>query len=286
MVLLSAGAALHFHERNTISKSTVISGGAISSLARGLRPIYPYSVIPGGAFSAVELQRATERDRYVGQHYRDFDLRHARLVTLARERYQYVSYRVKDRIFWTKKRLRIPGGEVLLTDGRNYARTRCGNRLSSYPHRDTTDLEPPLRSLSLPPVTRRLLPDLELAKTSDLDPSGELPTLSFEAPPLVSPLPSNGLEALLVRPPGSLPDSPFYTPPGSGYGYAPFFGESGGEGPPIHSGLEVSFVDTPPAEVPEPTGLYVFGVTFLVSPWVLTRMMRGTTEFDSNFSSD
>ncbi|MBV9503087.1 MAG: hypothetical protein JO138_27260 [Acidobacteriaceae bacterium] len=279
-VSLAIGADVYLHGRNTIGKRAVDSGGTVSPLARALRPIYPYSVIPGGAFSQAELLRATQRDRYIQQHYRDFDVRHARLVTLGADRYQYVSFRIRDRMFWTKKRLRIPRSEVLLTDGWNYARTRCGNRLSSYPHPETTDSEPSAASLSLPPLTPKLLPDLEVVKTSDLDSPGELPTLPLETPALVSPLPSSGLETLLSGPAGS----PFYAPPA----YIPLFGGPGGDEPLIHSG-EVPPLDTPvtaPAEVPEPTGLYVFGMSFLVSLWILTRMVRTATEFEKNSASD
>src|SRR5215467_132697 len=37
------------------------------------------------------------------------------------------------RFYWTRRPMRIPNGEVLLTDGRLYARARCGNRISETP---------------------------------------------------------------------------------------------------------------------------------------------------------
>ena len=108
LVLLALSGASYFHAKNTISKQAVSQVVAISSLSRALRPIYPYSVIPGGAFSPTELRSAAARDPHVGRHYNDFDLRHTRLVTLTADRYQYVSFRVKNHIFWTRKALRIP----------------------------------------------------------------------------------------------------------------------------------------------------------------------------------
>lgn len=94
------------------------------------RPVYPYSVIPGGVRSADELSKAVARDAVVRDHYSDFKLDRVRFVTVNEDRYAYVSYRRHDRVFWTQQKLRIAKGEVLLTDGQNWARARCGNRLS------------------------------------------------------------------------------------------------------------------------------------------------------------
>ncbi len=292
-MLLATGGVFYFHARNTISKQALNRVAAISSLARSLRPIYPYSVIPGGALSPSELRSAAARDLHVAQHYSDFDLRHTRLVTLTADRYQYVSFRIKDRIFWTRKALRIPKGEVLLTDGYSYARTRCGNRLSSGAQVRTTPFEPSLAWLSLPPVTPELLPRLELVRTSDLSPPDELPTLPLRAPLLTPALAFNGMEAGLNSPAtwGPNAGSPFYTPVTTGGGAPPFSGESstGGRIPP---GGDIPPPLTPvtqPAEVPEPAGLYVFGITLLGSLWVLTRMLRNevpSTEIDRGSVSE
>ncbi|MGC2657884.1 MAG: PEP-CTERM sorting domain-containing protein [Bryobacteraceae bacterium] len=122
---------------------------------RALRPVYPYSVIPGGVYSREELGRAVIKDQLVGDHYADFNVAAARLVTTDEVRYAYVSYRVGQRVLWTTHKLRIPKGETLLTDGVNYCRTRCGNRLSDVPHRQAAANEP-IRLLSLPNFTPTL----------------------------------------------------------------------------------------------------------------------------------
>jgi hypothetical protein len=41
----------------------------------------------------------------------------------------YVSYRRGNRVDWTDHRVEIPAQEVLLTDGTNLVRARCGNRI-------------------------------------------------------------------------------------------------------------------------------------------------------------
>lgn len=45
----------------------------------------------------------------------------------------YVSYRKNDEVYWTKTKHRIPRGEYVVTDGKSFARARCGNRLSALP---------------------------------------------------------------------------------------------------------------------------------------------------------
>jgi len=94
------------------------------------RAVYPYSVIPGGVQHAEDLAVAVKRDPVVRNHYADFELDRVRLVTASSDRYAYVSYRRHNRVLWTQQKLRIPKGEVLMTDGTSRARARCGNRLS------------------------------------------------------------------------------------------------------------------------------------------------------------
>lgn len=139
-------------------------GGHVSALARSLRPDYPYSVIPGGAYSRAELHYAINHDPVVQKHYSDFDSDNVQLVTLTADRYEYASYRIKNRIYWTKKRLRLRKGEVLLTDGTHYARTRCGNRLSEKRQGPTSNLEPPEAALDLPPFAPPRLYTFQLAE--------------------------------------------------------------------------------------------------------------------------
>jgi hypothetical protein len=93
-------------------------------------PYYPYSVIPGGAHTREELQRALASDSTAAKHYSDFVVKTTRIVTLDKDRQYYVSYRVGDKVYWTHRAVTIRRGEQLLFDGVHYARARCGNRLS------------------------------------------------------------------------------------------------------------------------------------------------------------
>src|SRR5690348_11024178 len=58
-------------------------GGNISPtpLTQGLsRPVYPYSVIPGGVRSVAELERDMEEDPVVRRQYQDFNVQRANLL--------------------------------------------------------------------------------------------------------------------------------------------------------------------------------------------------------------
>lgn len=105
----------------------------VSAFVRSIRPVYPYSVISGGVYSSRELRDSIVRDAIVASHYAGFDIAHAQLVRTTVSTFRYVSYRKNKQVIWTRKMLRIPKGELLLSDGSSFARARCGNRLSSTP---------------------------------------------------------------------------------------------------------------------------------------------------------
>jgi hypothetical protein len=99
-------------------------------LAPAARPVFTHSVIPGGAYSSEELRDVLRRDAVIAAHYRDADLGQMRLTTLSKGKAAYVSYRVGDKIYWTRNRVWIPPGESVLTDGTVEIRARCGNCIS------------------------------------------------------------------------------------------------------------------------------------------------------------
>ena len=114
------------------------------------RPVYPYSVIPGGVRDARELKWATEHDPVVAEHYAGFDYRRAHVVKVVLAREVYVSYRIGSRLYWTRHPIRLKKGETLLTDGSLTARTRCGNRVEETPQQATSTFEPPAAKFDEP----------------------------------------------------------------------------------------------------------------------------------------
>ena len=113
------------------------------------RPIYPYSVIPGGAAEVEELKQAIARDPVVAAHYAEFAIDNARVERLTRPRLAYVSYRIGNSVFWTRNRIALKSGETILTDGVRGARTRCGNQIADEPG-PVSPLEPPETVLDSP----------------------------------------------------------------------------------------------------------------------------------------
>jgi hypothetical protein len=234
----------------------------ISPLIRSLRPSYPYSVIPGGAYSSDELHYANQTDAVVRAHYATFNLKLAHVVQLTDDRFQYASYRIKDQIYWTRKKLRIRKGEYLLTDGVAFARTRCGNRLSEAPQVPVSPKEPAVALLSMPPIRPEMLPALELAQAPPL---GEV----AETSPRLAPVLPNSSEAIPVTEaalPPNLPQPPIF----------PLV-------PPVTNRPPPSFSPPPPPNqapppilpVPEPSTIGLFALMFCISLWVMTRVLPG-----------
>ena len=124
------------------------------------RSVYPYSVVPGGVTNANELKAAMRQDPLIAAHYADFRTRSSHPIRLATPRQVYVSYRFGDRIYWTRKKVMLHAGEMLLTDGIHLARTRCGNRVSEVPTEPVSPSEPPVEVFNKPSVPN--LPALNL----------------------------------------------------------------------------------------------------------------------------
>ncbi len=116
------------------------------------RPVYPYSIVPGGVKDAHELKWAAEHDPVVAAHYAGFDYNHARVVRLAFMRAAYVSYRIGNKIFWTRHRLKLKKGETVITDGKIIVRSRCANRIEELPQQAMSALEPPAVKFDEPMV--------------------------------------------------------------------------------------------------------------------------------------
>src|SRR5262249_30393301 len=135
------------------------SGTSVSTFA-GLQPgviqarnrclVYPYSVVPGGVASAAELREAADHDAVIGEHYRDFDYTHARMIEVKEPRLVYLSYRRRNKVYWTRKQASLQKGEKILTDGKITARARCGNQVSVLPQAQTSTEEPTMAELDRP----------------------------------------------------------------------------------------------------------------------------------------
>lgn len=128
----------------------LMSHARVVHVARPGQATYPYSVIPGGVRDVADLQEQAARDYVVRRHFAGFNYRRARLVRSGKIREAYLSYRVRDRVFWTRRKVRLLSAELLLTDGVITARARCGNQLSETPKSEVSEEEPAADVLDQP----------------------------------------------------------------------------------------------------------------------------------------
>jgi hypothetical protein len=223
-------------------------------------PVYAYSVIPGGVASARKLQDALRQDSVAAAHYADFHAQSARVIRLATEREVYISYRVGNRIYWTRKKVTLHAGETLLTDGEHLARTRCGNRISEIPKEPASPSEPPAEVLNRPMVP------ITTSDTTDSVPAG--PIWTEDPPPTQFALgnpPQSGV------PGGNGPFLPPFPPPaccGGSSGPPPST-----SGPPPSTGPPPPPYSGPPTATPEPGSfaLLAAGLTSVVFLWKFRR---------------
>ena len=107
------------------------------------RPVYPYSIVAGGVEDARELKWVAEHDPVVAAHYAGFDYDRARVVRLELAKTVYLSYRIGNHVYWTRRRVTLRKGEKLITDGKMTGRTRCANRVEEVPQQAASAAEPP-----------------------------------------------------------------------------------------------------------------------------------------------
>lgn len=174
-------------------------------LSKNTRLVYPYSVISGGVLNRAELVHAVSYDRVVAEHYRNFKVGQAKIVAAEETRFMHVSYRIGNKVFWTAKKMRIPKGETLISDGRESARTRCGNMVSIAPQEPVSEEEPAIEIFDVPVVAKVELPESKPApefKFEDIPP-WDVHVLEFYTPPILKPPKAERY----------YPPVPYYVPP-------------------------------------------------------------------------
>jgi hypothetical protein len=124
------------------SKLALMSHARTVHVSRAGLGTYPYSVIPGGVRDVADLQEHAARDYVVRRHFAGFNYKRAHLVRSEKAREVYLSYRLRDRVYWTRKKVRLLEAELLVTDGAITARARCGNQISETPKAEVSDDEP------------------------------------------------------------------------------------------------------------------------------------------------
>jgi hypothetical protein len=83
-----------------------------------------------------------------------------------------VSYRIGDKVYWTRRRITLHKGEKLLTDGVYFARAGGGNRLGERPTEPSLPSDEPDEKVFIAPTPVQM--SLTLQKP-ELDPAPPLP---------------------------------------------------------------------------------------------------------------
>lgn len=153
------------------------------------RPVYPYSIVPGGVRDVNELKWAAQHDPVVAMHYAGFDYDHARVVRLVLAQTAYVSYRIGNKVYWTRKRIKLKKGETVITDGKITARTRCANQVIQVPQQLNSRAEPsatqfdePINPLAGTAITMPAVPFQSSLLNPPSGPGGTNPPLSVFYP--------------------------------------------------------------------------------------------------------
>ncbi len=145
-----------------------------------------------------DLRAAAARDYVVRRHYARFDYSRAHLERITEAREVYLSYRIRDTVFWTRRKIRLRPGELLLTDGKIAARALCGNQISDTAKPEISNEEPeedvldqPVAALNPPswPI-RPMFAPLDLPSGQPLAPKLFAGLFFFPYVPVDVPLPS------------------------------------------------------------------------------------------------
>jgi len=170
---------------------------------RPSRPVYPYSVIRGGAYSVAELDAALRKDAVASVHYARFHRDGLRMTNAPGPLLMYASYRIGSSVYWTSHPVHVSAGESLITNGTSLARARCGNQLSDSPREPVTRMEPMEREMDTPQT-----PDLN----TDPNQAALADTRALDRPLLLRPPNAPPVSALAfeIFPPAPLAAAPAF----------------------------------------------------------------------------
>lgn len=191
------------------------NGAAEGMRQPSIRLVYPWSVVAGGLQSPAAMRLAMAEDPLVRTHYAGLNPDAFRVATLPEKRQGYVSYRVGDKIFWTRRMVTLQAGESVLTDGNTLVRGRCGNLFSTTPREPVAAeaLEPPEKAMDAPVREAQLLetpksPKDPVLATEKIASPKELAAKPSDATALPAPKASEAMPPAWVAggsvPPGNL----------------------------------------------------------------------------------
>ena len=206
------------------------------------RLVFPWSVVSGGVTSPLAMREAMQDDPVVKAHYAGLNPAAFRAETLAADRRGYVSYRIRDKVYWTRRMVTLQAGETVLTDGESMLRGRCGNLISFITREPVAPVDDEPLVLAMDQAVR----EAQLMPSPALPPELAIETEIFHNPKQIG----TNVDMTSVLP---VPDPQEMLPPvGTAGGmFSPVFGVadiSGGEGDPA-----TPLSGSTTAGTPEPT---------------------------------
>lgn len=209
--------------------------------------VYPWSVVPGGLDSPKAMGKAMAADPVVGAHYAGLQPGSFQPERLAEKKQGYVSYRIRDKIYWTRRMVTLAAGEQVLTDGKTLVRGRCGNLFSETPREPVAPLaeEPPEKKMDEPVRAAQLMPTPEMRAEAPVEiekfenPKG----FGENASVLPTPQPEEALPPVWVAGPG-------IGGPGGVMGIGGMGGGGASAGVPEATTPETPHVGAPPQTIP------------------------------------
>lgn len=104
--------------------------------------------------SVEDFRRTVEADAVLAGHYAGFDFDNARIEKLDKPAMVYVAYRKKDNISYTTRMIKLPAGDMYITDGKRKVRMYCCNdffdKFPVVPSTVDTLISPDLAPLPMP----------------------------------------------------------------------------------------------------------------------------------------
>ncbi len=151
-------------QKLTLAARVPQTTASLTTTGESRRPVYRHSVLPGGVRSPEELRNRLAADDVARAHYRRIPVAELQPVNLEQAKSAYVSYRRDERIYWTASKVPLQQGELVLTNGKDTVRGRCGNQVSDVPQTPVAKSDPPVSDFEIPdfpPIPGQLiLPEL------------------------------------------------------------------------------------------------------------------------------
>ena len=140
------------------SPAPAASVSKLWSAAATSRPVYRYSLIPGGVRTVAELHERVASDAMLSERFEQFDWSSARISKLPADLLVFVNFRKDGKISWTRQRILVRAGQEIISDGVRTILTRCGNEISFVLQTPVEYLPPGTLDLEVGTVAQPPLP--------------------------------------------------------------------------------------------------------------------------------